>query len=192
MGFKKSDDTFSKDIKFKDQLKSVVIEEAGRFTGEGNEAASADLDQGAETLLRLSAEKNKKRREAIKAEIRHAGLDKRPNGNQKTNGNETAISDDDQMDINEETIAEDLEEEEDALVEAESDDIEEESTDCDVTGTDTGIGRKEAAIESAVSAAMEDAANDAKDTAPVPRDPLSESEPEVITPDPDGFEDYDD
>lgn len=60
MEFKKSSTVFESGNHFKDEMKRFVAEEA-KDSGSGhNEAASADLDEAAEKILRISSEKNKK------------------------------------------------------------------------------------------------------------------------------------
>lgn len=60
MEFKSSQVAFKSKNNFTDDMKRFVIDEAARFTTDGNEAASASLDEMAEKAVRLSAEKNKR------------------------------------------------------------------------------------------------------------------------------------
>ena len=60
MEFKSSQVAFKSKNNFTDDMKRFVIDEAARFTTDGNEAASASLDEMAEKAVRLSAEKNRR------------------------------------------------------------------------------------------------------------------------------------
>ena len=59
MGFKHSDTQFGRKSQFQNEMKRFICDEAARFTTEGNEAASATMDEFAEKTVRFSAERNK-------------------------------------------------------------------------------------------------------------------------------------
>lgn len=59
MEFKNSSATFDNKNRFGDDLKRFVSDEAARFTTEGNEAASASIDETVERGIRFSKEKSK-------------------------------------------------------------------------------------------------------------------------------------
>ena len=57
MEFKSSQVAFKSKNNFTDDMKRFVIDEAARFTTDGNEAASASLDEMAEKAVRLSEQR---------------------------------------------------------------------------------------------------------------------------------------
>lgn len=59
MEFKNTKASFESKLRFSDDMKRFVNEEAARFTTDSNEAASASLDDVAEKTMRISAEKHK-------------------------------------------------------------------------------------------------------------------------------------
>lgn len=73
MEFKKEGISFSKGMRFSDDMQRFVADEAARFTTESNEAASASIDAAVEHALRYSKEKNvgrKKEQQQIHDEIK--------------------------------------------------------------------------------------------------------------------------
>lgn len=61
MEFKSTNTNFDNKNRFSDNMKRFVSDEAARFTTEGNEAASASIDETVERGIRFSKEKNKGR-----------------------------------------------------------------------------------------------------------------------------------